>query len=248
MLTVRVLILGGTSEASALAGALSADDRYDVVTSFAGRTASPALPPGRTRIGGFGGTDGLVRYLRDEHIDALIDATHPFAAVMPWHAHDAGAAAAVPRLRLYRPGWTAQAGDCWHRVPDLPSAPERLTELDARRVFLTTGRQELAPFARLSNIWFLLRSIDTPDVPPGMTTAVLLARPPFIVAGELELLLAHNIDTVVTKDSGAIATVAKLVAARQLGIGVVMVDRPSQPPGLVVATVSEARHWLASLT
>ncbi len=245
---MRVLILGGTSEASALAGALDATDDHDVVTSFAGRTASPVLPPGRTRIGGFGGTDGLVRYLRDDHIDALIDATHPFAAVMPWHAHDAGAAAAVPRLRLYRPGWTAHTGDRWHRAPDLSAAASLLTGLGSKRVFLTTGRQELVPFTGLSNVWFLVRSIETPDVPPGMTAEVLLGRPPFTVDNERQLLRAHNIDTLVTKDSGAVATAAKLVAARELGIGVVIVDRPPQPPGPLVATVSEARDWLASLT
>ena len=245
---MRVLILGGTSEASALAGALDATDDHDVVTSFAGRTASPVLPPGRTRIGGFGGTDGLVRYLRDDHIDALIDATHPFAAVMPWHAHDAGAAAAVPRLRLYRPGWTAHTGDRWHRVLDLSAAASLLTGLGSKRVFLTTGRQELVPFTGLSNVWFLVRSIETPDVPPGMTAEVLLGRPPFTVDNERQLLRAHNIDTLVTKDSGAVATAAKLVAARELGIGVVIVDRPPQPPGPLVATVSEARDWLASLT
>lgn len=245
---MRVLILGGTSEASALAGALDATDDHDVVTSFAGRTASPVLPPGRTRIGGFGGTNGLVRYLRTEHIDALIDATHPFAAVMPWHAHDAGAAAAVPRLRLYRPGWTAHAGDRWHRVTDLSAAASLLTGLGSKRVFLTTGRKELVPFAGRSDVWFLIRSIETPDMPPGMTAEILLARPPFTVHNERQLLRAHNIDTLVTKDSGAVGTAAKLVAARELGIGVVMVERPPQPPGPLVATVSEARDWLASLT
>ena len=243
-----MLILGGTSEASALAGALDATDDHDVVTSFAGRTASPVLPPGRTRIGGFGGTDGLVRYLRGEHIDALIDATHPFAAIMPWHARDAAVAAAVPRLRLYRSGWTSQNGDRWHRVADLSAAAAQVAVLGSRRVFLTTGRQELAPFAGLSDVWFLVRSIEAPDVPAAMTAEVLLARPPFTVDNERELLRAHHIDTVVTKDSGAVATSAKLVAARELGIGVVMVERPPQPPGLLVATVSEARDWLASLT
>ena len=110
---MRVLILGGTSEASTLAARLAADGGHDVITSFAGRTASPVLPPGRTRIGGFGGTAGLARYLQEERIDALVDATHPFAAVMPWHAHDAATFQGVPRLRLYRSGWTEQPGDRW---------------------------------------------------------------------------------------------------------------------------------------
>ena len=247
-MTRRVLILGGTSEASALAQALVvADTEVDVITSLAGRTAAPRLPPGRTRIGGFGGVDGLLRYLRDDRIDALIDATHPFAAVMPWNARAAGDAAGVARLRILRPGWLASIGDRWHRVPDLAAAADALRELGARRVFLTTGRQELAPFAGLPDIWFILRSIESPDVPDGLHGEVLLARPPFTVEAERALLTTHRIDVLVTKDSGASATEAKLVAARNVGVPVVMVDRPPAPPGPMVESVPAALVWLASL-
>jgi precorrin-6A/cobalt-precorrin-6A reductase len=243
---VRVLLLGGTSEASALAKALAGDPRFAVITSLAGRTAEPRLPPGRTRIGGFGGVDGLAGYLREERIDALVDATHPFAAVMPWHALEAARLVGVPRVRVRRPGWTAGCGDRWHRVPDLAAAARMLETLGSARVFLTTGRQELAPFATMTGVHFLLRSIETPEVPDGLTGQVLLARPPFTVDAEVELLVTHRIDALVTKDSGAEATSAKLVAAREVGVPVVIVDRPPSPRGPIVATVDAALAWLAA--
>ena len=243
----RVLILGGTSEAFALAHGLIVDASVDVITSLAGRTTAPLRPPGRTRIGGFGGVDGLVRYLRDERIDALIDATHPFAAVMPWNAQAATDLTGLARVRVLRPGWSAGPGDRWHRVPNLAAAADALRELGAQRVFLTTGRQELTPFAGQPDIWFILRSIESPDVPDGLHGEVLLARPPFTVEAERALLTLHRIDVLVTKDSGASATTAKLVAACELGVPVVMVDRPPGPPGPMVESVPDAIAWLASL-
>ena len=242
---IRVLILGGTSEASALARSLAASALdADVVTSFAGRTSSPVLPPGRSRIGGFGGVGGLARYLADERVDAVIDATHPFAALMPWNAEAACTRLGVRRLRLLRPGWTAVPGDRWIRVPDLAAAADGLAALGAARVLLTTGRQELEPFAGLSPTWFLLRSIEAPVVPVGMDADVLLVRPPFTVESELKLLCDHMIDCVVTKDSGGAATGAKLEAARHRGIPVVMVDRPPSPPGPTVSSAGAALGWL----
>lgn len=238
----RLLILGGTSEASGLARQIA--PVMDVVTSLAGRTTSPVLPPGRTRAGGFGGVEGLARYLVDEGVDAVIDATHPFAANMQWNAYTACLQLGVRRLRLLRPGWTAQPGDRWRGVADLTGAAAALKASGAARVLLTTGRQELVPFARLSPIWFVLRSIEVPVIPAGMQAEVVLARPPFTVESELQLLRTHSIDTVVTKDSGADATVAKLVAARQLGLDVVMVDRPPSPPGPTAANVEQALNWL----
>ena len=222
------------------------DASVDVITSFAGRTTAPRLPPGRTRIGGFGGVDGLVRYLLDERIGALVDATHPFAAVMPWHVRAAAELTGVARLRILRPGWSAGPGDRWHRVPNLAAAADALRELGAQRVFLTTGRQELAPFAGRPDIWFILRSIESPEVPAGLQGEVLLARPPFTVEAERALLSMHRIDVLVTKDSGASATTAKLIAARDVGVPVVMVDRPRMPPGPMVESVPEALSWLAS--
>ncbi len=244
----RLLILGGTSEASGLARQLAplsdVMDVVDVVTSLAGRTTSPVVPPGRIRVGGFGGVEGLARYLVEERVDAVIDATHPFAANMQWNAHTACLQVGVRRLRLLRPGWTAQPGDRWSRVTDLTGAAAALSASGADRVLLTTGRQELAPFAHLSPMWFLIRSIEMPVIPAGMQAEVVLARPPFTVKSELELLRMHSIEIIVTKDSGADATAAKLVAARQLGLGVVMVDRPQSPPGPTAANVEQAMHWL----
>ena len=247
----RLLILGGTSEASGLARQLAplidvvnAVDVVDVVTSLAGRTTAPVLPPGRIRVGGFGGVQGLARYLVEEGVDTVIDATHPFAANMQWNAYSACAQVGVRRLRLLRPGWTAQPGDRWSRVANLAAAAAALRASGAARVLLSTGRQELAPFAHLSPMWFLLRSIEAPVIPPGMQAKVVLARPPFTVESELELLRTHTIEVIVTKDSGAAATAAKLVAARQLGLAVVMVDRPSSPPGPMAADVEQAMRWL----
>ena len=250
----RLLILGGTSEASGLARQLAplmnvvdvvdAVDVVDVVTSLAGRTTAPVLPPGRIRVGGFGGVQGLARYLVEERVDTVIDATHPFAANMQWNAYSACAQVGVRRLRLLRPGWTAQPGDRWSRVANLTEAGAELRASGAARVLLSTGRQELAPFAHLSPMWFLLRSIEAPVIPPGMQAEVVLARPPFTVESELELLRTHTIEVIVTKDSGAAATAAKLVAARQLGLSVVMVDRPPSPPGPMAADVEQAMRWL----
>jgi precorrin-6A/cobalt-precorrin-6A reductase len=242
---VRVLILGGSTEASELARRLAGLGSYDVIVSFAGRTRERVSVPAVVRVGGFGGVDGLVRFLGEQRIAAMVDATHPFAGQMPWHAERAAATCAIPRLRLCRAAWDATGGDCWHAVPDLDRAAARLEELGAQRVFLTTGRQQLAPFARLSTMWFLVRAIEAPDPVPLANAEILLARGPFVEADELDLLRRHRIDTVVAKNSGGDAAAPKLAAARTLGIPVVMVTRPPQPPGAVVETVGGALEWLA---
>ena len=235
----RVLILGGTTEARALAGLLP---HLTVITSLAGRTSTPLRPAGEVRIGGFGGADGLAAYLRDQRIDVLVDATHPFAARMSHHAAAAAASTGVPLLVLRRPGWTATAGDDWHRVPDLPRAAALLPHL-GRRVFLTTGRQGIAAFAEV-DAWFLARSVEPPAAPMPRRLEVLLDRGPFTPDGERRLLAEHRIDVLVTKDSGG--PDAKLVAARERGIPVVMVDRPPVPPA--AATVTTAAEAAAFLT
>jgi precorrin-6A/cobalt-precorrin-6A reductase len=239
----RVLILGGTTEAARLAALLS-DAGWAVTTSLAGRTRRPAAVAGAVRIGGFGGIDGLVAFLRAAPFAAVVDATHPFAAQMPHHAAAACSQVGVPRLRLLRPGWTAVAGDRWQRVPSLAGAASSLAVSGARRVFLTTGRQELAPFAGLADVWFLVRAIEPPDPQPLARATVVLSRGPFAVESERALMASHGIDTVVTKDSGGTATAAKLTAARDLGIPMVVVDRPLAPAGPTVATVEEALAWL----
>jgi precorrin-6A/cobalt-precorrin-6A reductase len=236
---VRVLVLAGTGEASALVAALHARKGIEVVSSLAGRTRVPVPPPGRVRSGGFGGAGGLAAMLGEERIDAVVDATHPFAARITAHAAAASAAAGVPLVVLRRPGWTEGPGDDWRRVPDLEAAAALLPGL-GERVFLATGRGRLAPFAALP-LWFLLRTVDPPGPPLPARCHVVLARGPFALDGERALLREHRVDVVVTKDSGGTATAAKLVAARERGLSVVVVDRPPLPAGVVpVASVGEA--------
>lgn len=232
-----VLILGGTTEARELAGDLVADHR--VITSLAGRVRAPAPLPGEVRIGGFGGVDGLVAWLRAEQIDAIVDATHPFAAQMTEHAVAAAAQTGVPYLRLDRPGFPPDPA--WTVVPSLAAAAAALT---GERVFLTTGRQHLDVFAGCPQ-WFLVRAVDPPSGPAPARTEVLLDRGPFTVDGERALLRTHRIDVLVTKDSGGDATSAKLEAARAEGVAVVLVARPPGPSG--VATVAEAARWVRAL-
>ncbi|MGG2461992.1 cobalt-precorrin-6A reductase [Streptomyces sp. RGM 3693] len=243
----QVLILGGTTEARQLAAALVAEEGVRVMTSLAGRVAAPRLPAGEVRIGGFGGPEGLARWLREHAVDALIDATHPFAGTISFHAAQAAATAHVPLLALRRPGWGAQPGDVWHPVPSLTEAAAVLPALGGR-VFLTTGRMGLAHFAHLTDLWFLVRSVDAPEPPhpPRMTT--VLDRGPFTLDGERELLRHHRIDVLVTKDSGAAATAPKLAAAREAGVPVVVVQRPPVPEGVpVAAEPGAAVDWVRAL-
>lgn len=245
----HVLILGGTTEARRLAERLAAEPgAVRVTSSLAGRVASPRLPAGEVRIGGFGGAEGMARWLSGHRIDALIDATHPFAGTISFHAAEAAAAVHVPLLALRRPGWVAGPGDRWHSAASLPDAARLLPAL-GERVFLTTGRTGLAAFAGpgSAGLWFLVRSVDPPTGPVPARTEVLLDRGPFDVEGEAELLRRHRIEVLVTKDSGGAATVAKLVAAREAGLPVVVVRRPGVPPGVPVATdVAGALEWLGT--
>jgi precorrin-6A/cobalt-precorrin-6A reductase len=236
-----VLVLGGTGEARQLAGQLAGNPAVEVISSLAGRTREPARPAGRTRVGGFGGPAELAGWLVAEHIGAVIDATHPFAAAITAAAVTATAQAGVPLLLLRRPGWTAGPGDDWRRVPSLAAAA---ASLPGERVLLTVGRTGLAAFAADERRWFLIRSVEAPVPPLPPRAQLRQARGPFTVPGELALLREHAIDVVVTKDSGGEQTSAKLAAARQLGLPVVMVDRPAVPDAPAVATVAEALAWL----
>lgn len=240
----RVLILGGTGEAAKLAAIVSELAEIEVISSLAGRTQTPIVPTGSVRVGGFGGELGLVKYLRDQQIDYLIDATHPFAAKISWSAAAAAIEAKIPHLMLVRPAWEQTSGDRWIEVDHVEAAATVL-ETDATRVFLTIGRQQLAAFARLQNLWFLMRSIDPPvpemPVPPGIT---LLDRGPFTVEQERKLLTNYNIDKIVSKNSGGNATYAKVIAAREMGIAIVMVKRPAMPIGERVSEVNDAIDWL----
>jgi precorrin-6A/cobalt-precorrin-6A reductase len=240
---MQVLILAGSGEAAALAAACVARGDCRVISSLAGRTRSPRALPGAVRVGGFGGAAGLERYLRAEPIDRLIDASHPFATQIGRHALEACRAAGVPRLRLLRPPWRPVAGDRWHEVADLDEAARLLPAL-GRRAFLTVGHKELAAFAALRGVWFLVRTIEPPASAPLPEALWLQARGPFAPAAELALLREHRIEVLVAKASGGAATYAKLVAARELGLPVIMLRRPPPPPGPLVATVAQALAWL----
>ncbi|MER6383575.1 cobalt-precorrin-6A reductase [Streptomyces sp. NPDC001118] len=227
----HVLILGGTTEARRLAADLAARPGVRVTTSLAGRVARPGAVAGEVRIGGFGGAAGLADWLRTHQVDALVDATHPFAEAITAHAAQAAAVTGVPAVVLRRPGWRPGPGDRWYDVPSLAAAAETLPAL-GRRVFLSTGRLGLAAFAPLTDLHFVVRSVEPPEPPMPPDTEVILARGPFTLAEETELLRVHRIEVLVTKDSGGAATSAKLTAARALAVPVVVVRRPPLPPGV----------------
>lgn len=231
-----VLILGGTAEARALAAAL-VDAGVRVVSSLAGRVRDPALPVGEVRIGGFGGVEGLAAWLREHGVAAVVDATHPFASTMTAHAVSATAAAGVPLVVLRRPGWPPDPDWTW--ADSLPAAAAALPTL-GKRVFLTTGRTSLAAFADL-NLEFLVRCVDPPSGPMPRRVHVLLSRGPFTVDGERSLMREHGVDVLVTKDSGGPLTSAKLAAAREEGVAVLVVRRSPLPAGVEAAdTVAAA--------
>ncbi len=236
-----ILVLGGTAEARELAGALCADGVL-VTTSLAGRVARPRLPDGEVRIGGFGGPEALARWLAEHATAAVIDATHPFAKRISASAGQACAATSIPLLRLERPGWSERPGDRWIWVDDLGQAAAALAPL-GERVFLTTGRQGLTAFANVTDVWFLIRCVDPPDPPLPPHSAVVLDRGPYTLSGELALIDTHRIEVVVTKDSGGPHTEAKLDAARERGLRVVIVRRPPRPDVAAVTDVSEAVRW-----
>ncbi|MEN1889742.1 cobalt-precorrin-6A reductase [Streptomyces mirabilis] len=230
----HVLVLGGTTEARRLAAELAARPGVRVTTSLAGRVSRPGALDGDVRVGGFGGADGLARWLREHRVDAVVDATHPFAAAITANAARAAAAAGIPAVVLRRPGWASGPDDRWHWAGSLPEAAALLPSL-GRRVFLTTGRLGLAAFAHLSELHFLVRTVEPPEPPMPQDMEVLLARGPFTPDEERTLLRAHRVDVLVTKDSGGEATAAKLTAARDLALPVVVVRRPPLPADVTTA-------------
>ncbi|BAY89519.1 MULTISPECIES: cobalt-precorrin-6A reductase [unclassified Tolypothrix] len=246
MPNAKVLILGGTGDAAEIAVRVATIPGVEAIASLAGRTRQPSIPSGNVRIGGFGGVAGLVSYLQEMSIDFVIDATHPFASQISWNAAAATAEVGIPRLLFNRPAWEKVNGDRWIEVDSITDAAAALSN-QAQRVFLTVGRQELSAFAHLEGIWFLMRVIDPPSpdalTPPGL---VLCDRGPFALDNEREILIHHKIDTIVSKNSGGDATYAKIIAARELGIEVVMVKRPAIPPGEQVSNVEDVVAWLLS--
>jgi precorrin-6A/cobalt-precorrin-6A reductase len=248
MTASHLLILGGTGEAAALAKAalLRFGDQMTVTTALAGRTRHPGPIAGEVRIGGFGGATGLADYLVEHRVDRLIDATHPFAAAISRAARLAADRTGTPRLSLLRPPWRRHPHDRWIEVSNIEAAALLVGRL-GKCAWLTVGAGSLAAFAAAApSMRFVVRLIDPPREPLPLTDhTVVLGRGPFSIAEERQLLLRHGIDVLVCKASGGAATEAKLVAARERGLPVVMVRRPPREPGPVVATVDEALDWLA---
>ncbi|NWJ23171.1 cobalt-precorrin-6A reductase [Rhizobium sp. RM] len=243
-MTRSILILGGTTDARLLAGKLAEDSGFRILLSMAGRTRDPVKQPVPTRTGGFGGSAGLAEFIRNEKFDILVDATHPFAARISRNAAEAALLADTPLIALDRPAWRQQQGDRWQRVMTTHDA---VTALGAtpRHVFLALGRQELLPFEMAPQHSYLVRSVD-PVEPPLKLPDIryITARGPFVLDDEIAMLNDNGIEIVVSKNSGGNASYGKIEAARQLGIPVIMIERPERPD---VATVPDIDTALAAI-
>ena len=242
----RLLILGGTTEATALARALANDEAFAPLLSLAGRTRAPLASPVPVRVGGFGGAEGLARYLADEQIDRLIDATHPFAARISTNAALAAGRAGVSILAIRRPAWEAGEGDRWVEVADMAAAAVALGATP-KTVFLTIGRQEVSAFAAAPHHAYVVRTIEPLDdaLPVPRLTAIA-ARGPFDAEAEMALMREAGIEVVVSKNAGGDATQGKILAARRLGLPVVMVRRPVKPEVPSASDAEGALAWLRS--
>ena len=241
---MRVLILGGTTEASALARLLAGDPRFEATLSFAGRTAEPRAQPIATRVGGFGGADGLVGFLGEQKIEAVIDATHPYAPRISANAVVACVRAGVPLASLVRPAWKPEAGDKWETAPTAVAAALAIGKAP-RRVFLALGRQELHFFAAFAQHHYVARLIDPPQGVRPHNLVLLQQRGPFDRDAELRLLKERKIDVIVSRNSGGSATYPKIEAARALRLPVIMISRPVKPAGHIVRSAEDALAWLA---
>ena len=243
---MRILILGGTQEAFQLAEHLADLTGVEIISSLAGRTKEPRLPRGQVRTGGFGGAEGLARYLREAGITHLVNATHPFAEGISANAVAAAGAAGIPLLRLLRPVWTARHDDRWVAVRNASEAAE-LCRREGGRIFLTLGSGELDAFAHVHNAHFLVRIVDAPEGLPLSNYHAIAARGPFSLQDELRLLAEHHIGLMVAKNSGGDATYAKIAAARQMGLPVIMIERPQialDPQSPALASVAEVVAWV----
>jgi len=241
-----LLILGGTAEARALAAAAVKhwSDDLRVVTSLAGRTRAPAAVAGEVRTGGFGGAEAMAEALSADDVSLVVDATHPFAANISDNAARACTAAQIPRLLLHRPAWRAGPGDTWIEAADMAEAAALLPTL-GRCCLVTTGVQELAALAGIQNMRFVVRLVERPAGPlPLVDAALVIARPPHDLASERTLIADHGIDILLTKNAGGDATAAKLRAAREAGIPVLMIRRPPPPAGDTVETAADALNWI----
>lgn len=244
---MRVLVLGGTTEASALATLLAGDARFNATLSLAGRTSNPRPQPLATRVGGFGGIEGLARWLRDEKVDAVVDATHPYAARMSTNAVAACKQTGLPLGSIVRPPWRRLKDDSWRVVPTAEAAAAALGRTPLR-VFLSLGRQDLHAFASAPQHRYIARTIEVPEqaaLPPNLK--ILQARGPFDRDSEAKLLSDEEIDVIVSKNSGGTATYAKIEAARELDLPVILIARPDKPAGHALGSPEEAVAWLAHL-
>jgi len=245
---MRILILGGTTEASDLTRRLAGDPRFEVTLSLAGRTSNPRIEARiAARVGGFGGAEGLARWLTGSGIDAVLDATHPFAARISASAADATDQLRIPLCTLVRPPWSAGPDDRWSDVVSMAEAADALG-LTPRRVFLSVGRQGVGAFRRAPHHAYVVRSIEPPDaadLPPD--TTLIASRGPFALDDEVDLLTAQRIDIVVAKNAGGAATYAKIEAARRLRLPVVMIARPHKAGRQVVGSAGAALAWLERL-
>ena len=243
----RLLILGGTADARALAARVRAHwPAMRVVTSLAGRTAAPRLPEGEVVTGGFGGAGGLADYITAEGVDALIDATHPFAAEISKSAAEAATIARVPRLVLTRPPWVFVQNAAMQHVRSINAAKSAL-KTGGTRIFLAIGRQEINQFNELQDRFFLLRFIDPPQSPPGFAQYEVLTGRPGTPEDERRILQQFAIDTLVAKNGGSAASRAKVDAALDLGIRVVLIDPPEPPPPPHADSIDAALAWLDGL-
>ena len=245
----NLLILGGTTEAAELAERAVATwgDRLQVITSLAGRVSAHRNLPGVVRVGGFGGVDGLVKTIKDDRIDFLIDATHPFAETISSHAYDACLIAEIPRLTLLRAPWIPDPRRPWIDADSVADAASLLPTV-GRRVFLTIGARGLEGFSKVEGSWFLVRMIEPPRKPLTLPEhKIVVSRPPHSLGDEMKLMEENAIDLLISKQSGGSITDTKIVAANRLGVGVVMIGRPLPEPGPTVETVDEAMGWVESL-
>jgi precorrin-6A/cobalt-precorrin-6A reductase len=242
--SMRVLILGGTTEASDLVRLLAGDRRFEMTHSLAGRTSNPRIQPAHTRTGGFGGIDGLATWLRQEAVEAVIDATHPYADQISFNVVSACRGLAIPLATIIRPAWRRQPGDKWLSVASAEAAADALGP-EPRRVFLSLGRLELDAFVKNPQHRYIARTIEPPtdiSLPPDIR--LISGRGPFDLQAEAALLQHEKIDVIVSKNSGGAATIAKIEAARKLDIPVVMIARPHKPHGHALENAESAVNWL----
>ncbi|WP_323034701.1 cobalt-precorrin-6A reductase [Pararhodobacter sp.] len=241
----NILVLGGTTEASALCRAL-AEANIPATLSYMGRVERPKPQPIPVRIGGFGGVPGLIQYLRDQQITHLVDATHPFAAQMSTNAVAATQETGVPLIALTRPKWEPGPGDRWHQVPDMAAAVAALSG-PPQNIMLAIGRMHLAQFAAQPQHNYLLRLVDAPtEVPPLPHHTVIIDRGPFSAEADRALMQTHQIALVVSKNAGGTGSLSKLQAARVLGLPVLMIERPLLPPRQETHTLADVLAFVTA--